>query len=36
MEEHRHTRLNTVLDGSIQLQVTVILTPATNAATAID
>ena len=36
MEVQRDTHLNTVLDGSIQLQVTVILTPANNVATHID
>jgi hypothetical protein len=36
MELQRDTRLNTVLLGSIQFHVTVILTPANNAATAID
>ena len=36
VEVQRHISLNTVLDGSIQLHVTVILTPVKNAATAID
>jgi len=36
MEVQRDTRLNTVLEGSIHLHVTVILTPAKKAVTAID
>jgi len=36
MEVQRDTLLNTVLDWSIQLHVTVILTPGKNSVTAID